>query len=118
LGQHVYLAMDRATQLRTRLGGLMRATGLELPVKQGWQLVMKRVDAAPDTASLLAGLYQVVLPRLIELYRAHAASTDPVGDRPSLRLVNSILPDIEAQLTWGLATLRQTQASPETEAFV
>lgn len=118
MAQHLYQAIDRATQLRRRLVGLTRAHAAELPVSQGWQTVMARVDAAPNAYALLAGLYQFVWRRLTGLYQAHVACADPVGDSPSLRLMTCALPEIEAQMKWGQAVLAGLEATPALSVFL
>jgi uncharacterized ferritin-like protein (DUF455 family) len=112
LGIHLYQAIDRANQLRRCLAGLTRVDACDLPARQGWRAVMMGVDAAPDTPALLTGAYRVITSRLIELYQAHLAHSDPIGDAGSLRCIAQILPEVEAQLKWGLETLRRL-GSPE-----
>lgn len=118
LGQRLYQAIDRATQLRTRLYGLTRANAADLPVPQGWQLVMRHVDSAPDGSAMLEGLSHAIWPRLIELYRRHVTSTDPLGDDASVHLISGFLPDVSSTLEWGLAALKGAPATPAAPAFL
>lgn len=118
LAQHLYQAIDRATQLRRQLVGLTRAHATELPVLQGWRTLMAHVDAAPDGCSLMAGLYQFVWPRLIGRYQAHVACADPVGDSASLRLITHALPEVESQTRSGQAMLERMEATEALPSFL
>lgn len=117
LGQHAYHAVDRAARLRARLSGLMRATAEELPVPEGWRQALKRVDEASDAPALLVGLYGVVWPQLIALYRRHLASTDPLRDDPSVRLITGVLPDVMSDVEWGAAMLNDVSTSSPLDSF-
>jgi hypothetical protein len=46
-----------------------------------------------DATPLLAGLYRVVLPRLVTGYSAHLRSTAPVSDGPVIRALRLVLTD-------------------------
>ena len=46
-----------------------------------------------DTMSLVAGLYRVVLPRLVTGYRSHLAVAAPVSDGPVIRALGLVLSD-------------------------
>lgn len=118
LGQRLYEAIDRATQLRARLYGLTRANATELPVPLGSQSVMRHVDSAPDGFTMLDGLSRVIWPRLIELYRRHVTSTDPLGDDASVRLINGFLPDVASTQAWGLAALEGAPTTPAAPVFL
>lgn len=96
LGRELGATMERATALRRRREGLLRATALELPVPLGLQRLMKYLDAAPDVATMLSGLYGFLRPRLIARYREHLAGTDPVGDGPSRRVLGQGLEELQA----------------------
>jgi len=96
LGRELGASMERATALRRRREGLLRATASELPVAAGLQHLMKQLDAAPDPATMLSGLYGFLRPRLIARYREHLARTDPVGDAPSRRVLGQALEELEA----------------------
>ncbi len=98
LGQRLYQAIDRATRLSARRDGLTRAKATELDVPRGCQVVMRHVDSAPDSTVLASALTRVVWPGLIELYRLHLASTDPLGDAESVRLLSGLLPGVSSAL--------------------
>ncbi|MBL0167793.1 MAG: DUF455 family protein [Propionivibrio sp.] len=118
LGQQQYEMLDRATQLRSRLSGLLRAEGIELPIKCGWRELVKHLDASPDPGALFAGLYGFLWPRLLELVQRYLASADPVGDQPSLRLVTGLASEVETQLSWGQSALRATPSREKSYAFL
>ena len=118
LGMQQFEMLDRATHLRSRISGLLRAEAAELPIKSGWREVVKHLDASPDPGSLYAGLYGFLWPRLLELVQRYLASTDPVGDQPSVRLVTGLSAEVEAQLIWGQTTLSSPPQNAKPSAFL
>lgn len=50
-------------------------------------------ESGSETASLMAGLYRVVLPRLVTGYTRHLGSTAPVSDGPVIRALRLVLTD-------------------------
>lgn len=118
LAQHLYHAMDRASQLRRRLYGLARTEAAELPIPQGWQALMAQLDAAPNAGLVIAGLYEVVFPRVIKLYKEHVANADPVGDSASLRLLAHALPELERETKWGRKIRETAHCAAAAEPFL
>ena len=118
LAQHFYQHIDRATQLRKRLTGLLRTDGVELPVRHGWQRILKRIDAASNLGSMFAGLYQVILPRIRNLYNQHTTSTAPVGDLPSIRLIAHLFTDVDTQCAWGMVVSRRFASTSDLQSFL
>jgi hypothetical protein len=53
---------------------------------------------------MLAGLSHVIWPRLIELYRRHITSTDPLGDGESVHLVPRLLLDVSTSRRLDVST--------------
>ena len=47
----------------------------------------------PDAVSLVAGLYRVVLPRLVTGYASHLRAAAPVGDGPVIRALRLVMTD-------------------------
>jgi len=113
LGLHLFRGMDRATRIRIRLGGLQRARADEPVIREGWRRVMERLDAAPDTATLIGGLYGAVWPRRLDLYHRHMESTDPLADGESVHLLGTLIDDVSAEHEWGSAALRELDGTPD-----
>jgi hypothetical protein len=66
-----------------------------------------------DPVSGLAGLYRVVLPRLVATYEEHAARAVPVTDGPVIRALTLIRRDEADQLVAGRELLESLAGSPD-----
>ena len=62
--------------------------------------------AAKGTVEKLAGLYEVVLPALVDAYTEHLERTTPVADGPTIRALRLVLADEEADARTGERVLR------------
>jgi hypothetical protein len=60
----------------------------------------------------LAGLYRVVLPRLVDSYRRHGRRLAPSADGPSIRAVSLVVRDEEEQLAAGGAIVEELAGRP------
>ncbi|MBI3676644.1 MAG: DUF455 family protein [Proteobacteria bacterium] len=100
---HMHRAIERATQLKSRIHGLCHAVAEEATISQGWQTLLAHVDRSASPAALVTGIYGFLYPRLIEMYRAHVLATDADGDRASLELVRSVLAVIQSERREGLS---------------
>src|SRR5688572_28478181 len=60
---------------------------------------------APNERDLLAGIFRVIKPALIEAYHWHLAQTFANPDAPTLYVFKHILIDEQAQLQWGAEAL-------------
>jgi len=106
---HMHHAMERAAQWRSRIRGLCHAVAGEPCLSRGWQLALKHVDASQDTRSLVMAIYGMLYPRLIEMCKVHARRTDSDGDRGSLDLLASFLPQLRTERREGLTLLYLTE---------
>jgi len=102
-GLQMHRAMERATLLRSRVKGLSHATADEATLAEGWRSLLEHIDRAQTPARLLAAIHRWLAPRLIELYETHRRETDPDGDRASVELIRSFLPQLGAERKRGLA---------------
>lgn len=104
---HVWLDAEHAKWLRERVAELRHPP--------------HRFDAAPDerleawlqealrsrgTLELLAAIYRVIKPALLEAYRAHRERTHPLVDQPTLRLTRFIVLEEEEMIAWGETALQ------------
>jgi uncharacterized ferritin-like protein (DUF455 family) len=94
-GLQMHRAMERATQLRSRVNGLCHATASTPTAPGGLRAVLSRLDRAETPSLLVAGVYRWLHPRLAELYAAHLRQTDPDGDRASNELIAAFLPALK-----------------------
>lgn len=105
-GLQMHRSLERATQWRGRLNGLSHASASEATIPEGWRRVLAHLDGAETPALLAATVYGWLYARLIELYTAHLRGADPDGDRASVDLIRSSLPQIEDERRNGRALFR------------
>src|SRR4051812_42576082 len=85
---HAYLCAEHVDALRTRVGEMREPPlGLEEVPHPALEQLFDEVRAAPTTAELLVGVYEVALPALDAALAQHAADTHPVADAPSVRVI-------------------------------
>jgi hypothetical protein len=65
--------------------------------------VFDELAHARDTAELVGGVYLVVRAALVEALTAYLATSNPLADHPSVRIVDAMLRDEERALEWGRA---------------
>src|SRR3954465_3974436 len=83
---HAYLCSEHVMALRTRVGEMREPPlGLEAVPDPNLELVFDEILAAPTTAELLVGLYEIALPALDASLSRHMADTNPLADAPSVR---------------------------------
>ena len=99
---HGYLCSEHVTALRKRVSELREPPlGLEVVPHPGLKLCADEVLAAPSTAALLLGLYEVLLPAVAESLTAYRATTNLLADAPSVRLARFCQLEVEDMLTFG-----------------
>lgn len=85
---HGYLCAEHVTSHRQRVAELREPPlGLEEIPHPGLKLACEEVLSAPTTAALLLGLYEVLIPALSEAVNSYLATTNPLADAPSVRLL-------------------------------
>ena len=76
--------------------------GLEKVPHPALELIFDEVLAAPSTEELLLGLYEFVLPRLIESIARHRQETHLLADQPTRRILRQLLGDLEELASYGI----------------
>lgn len=116
LARQVAFAAERADALAKRVAQLLWPEERDLVLHPAVARLLRATDEeAPDTAALLAGLGHVVLPRLAEAYRHHAAAADPVTDAPTIRLLERLEPEVQVLAAWAVGRA-QALTSTDTAA--
>lgn len=95
--QHVQYLYQRLREIQT--------PAFRPPGDQALERLMAEVIHAPSAADLLAGLFRVIKPALVDAYRWHCAQTFANPDAPTLYAFQHILLDEEAQVQWGAEAL-------------
>src|SRR6185503_8450404 len=65
------------------------------------EIVFDEVLASPDTAHLLLGTYEKVLPALKAALEKHLHDTNPLVDQPSIRLCRFALRELDDMIAFG-----------------
>jgi hypothetical protein len=117
LGKHLYEDAEATDQLRKRLGQLRTSTSfINRDPDPALSLLMEELIHAKNDLELTIGIYDVIKPALIQTYKKHIAETQQIVDQPTIRVLRSILLDLEEQVEWGqemIKVIQQTNIYPE-----
>jgi uncharacterized ferritin-like protein (DUF455 family) len=95
--QHVQYLYQRLREIQT--------PAFRPPGDGALEQLMAEVLHAPNELELLAGLFRVIKPALIDAYRWHIGQTFANPDAPTLYALKHILVDEEEQVAWMQAAL-------------
>lgn len=118
LGVMVEEDAEQTDRLRTRVEELRASIERIVPEprSQGLQLFANELANATDQIEQFVGLFRVLKPALAAAYAGHLASTSPIFDAPTVRLLPSMLATLREQIAWGEAVLARLARTPEQEA--
>lgn len=100
IGLHIWESADACERVRARLREL-RTYQPERGIPDSLQKLARELDCAQDTLELLTTVYLVVKKGLLEAYRRHPAMTNPVPDRPTVKLMQELTEIGERQVAWA-----------------
>lgn len=95
--QHVQQIYQRLREVQT--------PAFRPPDDEALETLMAEAINAPNEWDLLAGLFRVIKPALVDAYRWHCAQTFANPDAPTLYAFKHILIDEEEQVRWGAEAL-------------
>jgi len=95
--QHVQYLYQRLREVQT--------PAFRPPDDPALEALMAEAVNAPNEQDLLAGLFRVIKPALVDAYRWHIRQTFANPDAPTLYAFKHILVDEEEQLHWAQAAL-------------
>lgn len=99
---HAHLCAEHATALRTRVAEMREPPlGLDEPPCEALDVLGDELRAAPDTAALVLGIYEVALPALAAGLRRYQEDTNRLVDHPSWRLNRFALVEIDEMIEYG-----------------
>src|SRR6516162_1015829 len=99
---HAYLCSEHVMALRTRVGEMREPPlGLEEVPHPALKVLFDEILAAPTTAELLAGLYDIALPALDAALERHLRDTNPLTDAPSLRVCRFARLEVNDMIEFG-----------------
>lgn len=95
--QHVQHLYQRLREVQT--------PAFRPPDDEALEALMAEAVNAPNECDLLAGLFRVIKPALVDAYRWHCAQTFANPDAPTLYAFKHILVDEEEQIQWAQIAL-------------
>jgi hypothetical protein len=96
-----WLCAEQVAAIRARVGEMREPPlGLDKIPHEGLGLIFDELQAAPRDA-LLLGLYEVVIPALLQSLADHAAAAHPLADQPTVRLLRIARMDLEDLHRYG-----------------
>jgi hypothetical protein len=107
LGRHIWDYAQMADALGKRTFELRQPAHYTLPASDEYEMLLREVARLRTTEDRLAGLYEGILPGLIERYRRYMADTDPILDEPTVVIVERIVAELERQREHAAALRRE-----------
>ncbi len=102
LGLHSYLCAEHVTALRQRVLELREPPlGLDAVPHEGLQLACDEVLCSPSAVELTLGVYEVLVPALVESIEAYLRTTNPLADAPSVRVARFCLLELNDMIAFG-----------------
>jgi hypothetical protein len=114
LAYHAWDHCEHVSWIRARLLE-MRGGQPDASVAPALRNVMDEALHAPDTDSMLRGLYGVIKRELLRAYRQHLAECDSAANACEVRLLKRLIPELEAQLAWYDSLNLETGTDPWQE---
>lgn len=117
LGRHIWEDAEHTTALRNRIVELRTsATVLDHAPDEQLATLMDEAERANGSAEVVVALYKVLKPALVAAYEHHLATTNPLVDFPTCRILRLILAEKREQLAWAseaVAELTEASAPPD-----
>lgn len=99
---HAYLCAEHATAFRQRVGELREPPlGLEVVPHPGLKLVCDEILCSPTHSELVLGIYEIIVPALIESLLHYQQTTNLLADAPSVRLTRFCLLEMNDLKAFG-----------------
>jgi hypothetical protein len=99
---HAYLCAEHASAFRQRVSELREPPlGLEVVPDANLKLLCDEVLCAPSHTELVLGLYEVVVPALMESLNQYQQTTNPLADAPSVRITRFCLLELQDLRSFG-----------------
>jgi hypothetical protein len=99
---HGWISAEHVAALRARVGEMREPPlGLDKVPHPALEILFDEILAAPTTASLLLGLYEVALPAVRASMQRHHDETHLLADQPTRRLLRFAMIEIDEMLEYG-----------------
>lgn len=98
-----YLCSEHVFALRQRVSEMREPPlGLEVIPHPGLEQACNEVLGAPTTEELLLGLYEVLLPSLLDSEQEYIQTANPLADAPSVRISRFALMELQDMQAFGI----------------
>ena len=105
---HAYLCAEHVTALRTRIGEMREPPlGLEDVPHPALEAFFDEILNAPTTEEVLVGVYEIALVELDHTFKYYLATTNPLTDAPSARLLRFARLEIAEMVEFGMQCTKQ-----------
>ena len=99
---HAYLCAEHATAIRKRVGELREPPlGLDVVPDSALKLLCDEVLCSPSHVELVLGMYEVIVPELIESIKNFITTTNLLADAPSVRVARFCRLELEDISAFG-----------------
>ena len=113
---HSYLCAEHVQAIRNRVGEMREPPlGLEQVPHEGLEVFFDEILAAPTTALLLLGVYEVALPMLDQALERHLRDTNPLVDAPSIRIIRFARLELADMIAFGKKAIECLVGTRERE---
>lgn len=103
---HAHYCAEHAAALRARVAEMREPPlGLDVVPDAAMDIFFDEIQAAPDSAALLLGVYGVAVPALHGALERHLRETNPVVDHPSVRVCRFARLEVEEMVEYGVRCL-------------
>ena len=113
---HAYLCAEQVALIRRRVGEMREPPlGLDKVPHPGLERLMDDVAAAGSTSELVVGLYNVVLPSVLEACEQLRRDAHPLADAPTVRVAKLIQFELTELVPFGEHTCQCLHEEPGLE---
>lgn len=93
---------EHAEALKYRLHRLRTTDAMMHVPSREWRALVELVDDAPSAADLVAAVYRVIGPQLVDAYERLVDECDPLADELTIRMITrNVLPDHRERHEWA-----------------
>jgi hypothetical protein len=111
LALHQWQLAEQVEAIRQRIGEMRRPVpALDTPPDEALHRAWEELLRSRGEAELLAGVYGVALPALVEAYREHLGRANRLVDHPTRRVLRFALAELEEAADWGTRALAALEA--------
>jgi hypothetical protein len=114
LSLHLYQDADHARLIRQRIAEMRNPPPrMDTSPDPALDRFFDELLAAGDTLEKIAAFYGVLKPALLDAYRTHYATANPLVDHPTRRMLRFMIIEEEDAVAWGRAALDALIQTPD-----